>query len=237
MVTAGACVGAGQATVRMGLGDGTFSSTITQYGTESGPSNALALSDLNGDGILDMVTAGLTDGDVGQATVRMGLGDGTFSSTNTQYSTESSGSYALALSDLNGDGVQDIVTAGIGGGAGQATVRLATTQDGIAPILPFDLSTMAGARQAISLFKQKLSHITTQRGEIGAFQARAESATNTLRLSTENFIAAASRITDADIAEESGKLVRAEILQQAGAAVLAQANQQPELVLQLLEQV
>jgi flagellin len=57
---------------------------------------------------------------------------------------------------------------------------------------------------------------------------------NTLSSSRENFAAAAGRIMDADVAEESAALTRTQILQQAGAAVLSQANQQPALALQLL---
>jgi flagellin len=50
----------------------------------------------------------------------------------------------------------------------------------------------------------------------------------------ENFNAAESRIMDVDVAEESSQLTRLSILQQAGTAILAQANQQPQLALQLL---
>jgi flagellin len=50
----------------------------------------------------------------------------------------------------------------------------------------------------------------------------------------ENYIAASSRITDADIAQESARLTSTQIRQQGASAVLAQANQSPALVLQLL---
>jgi flagellin len=73
-----------------------------------------------------------------------------------------------------------------------------------------------------------------QRGEIGAFQSRTDVAINVLQVSSENFKAAESRIRDADIADESSRLVRLNILQQAASSVLAQANQQPALAFQLL---
>jgi flagellin len=57
---------------------------------------------------------------------------------------------------------------------------------------------------------------------------------NTVQVASENCLAARSQIADADIAEESAKLVRQQILQQASAAVLSQANQAPELALRLL---
>jgi flagellin len=65
-------------------------------------------------------------------------------------------------------------------------------------------------------------------------QARLESASRSLAVATENAAAANSRISDADMAEEMSQLVRAQITQQAGISVLAQANQAPSLVLQLL---
>ena len=55
-----------------------------------------------------------------------------------------------------------------------------------------------------------------------------------MQVERENYLAARSQITDADVAFESAKLVRNKILQEAGAAVLAQANQAPELALTLL---
>ena len=224
--------------VYLGKGDGTFSSTGTQYSNESSWSSALELSDLNGDGILDMITAGCDSG-VGKATIRLGTGGGTFSSSTIQYTTETQESYAIALGDINRDGVQDLVTAGtnsLGGGA-KATTRLANTQDGVAPILPFSLSTMAEARQAIPILEQKLEQLDTQRGVIGAFESRVLHSLRALQASSENVAAAASRITDADIAEDSAALVSTQVLQKAGVAVLAQANQQPSVALTLLAEV
>ena len=56
-----------------------------------------------------------------------------------------------------------------------------------------------------------------------------------LQVARENFLAAESRIRDVDVAEEAANLASANILQQAGTAILAQANQQPQLALQLLQ--
>jgi len=66
-------------------------------------------------------------------------------------------------------------------------------------------------------------------------QNRLSSATNYIGVASENTAAANSRIADADIATSMSELVRAQILQQAGISVLAQANQAPSLVLQLLK--
>jgi len=88
---------------------------------------------------------------------------------------------------------------------------------------------------AIDQITAALSSLSSRRGAIGAAESRLNVAINYLTTARENFIAAESRIRDADIATETANLVRLQVLQQAGVAVLAQANQQPSLVLQLLK--
>jgi flagellin-like hook-associated protein FlgL len=232
IVTAGVGISEGEATVFLGAGDGTFSEAQS-LATEGTVSHAVELGDLNGDGVLDIVTAGYYGiGGPGEATVFIGAGDGTFSEAQTLF-TESSKSNAVELGDLNGDSVLDIVTAG-GYNPGEATVFLGGTTSGVSPLLDFSLTTEADARQALPVFQRKLDQLSAQRGQIGAFQARVEVAINKMQVEKENYTAARSQITDADVAWESAQLVRNNILQQAGAAVLAQANQAPALALSLL---
>ncbi|MFN7694740.1 MAG: flagellin [Burkholderiales bacterium] len=76
--------------------------------------------------------------------------------------------------------------------------------------------------------------INGQRAVLGAQQNRFEAVINNLQISHENQMAARSRIVDADYAQETSNLSRANILQQAGTAMVAQANQLPQQVLQLL---
>ncbi len=71
-------------------------------------------------------------------------------------------------------------------------------------------------------------------GDLGASEARIGTALNNLRSMTENYKAAAGRISDADIAEESAKLIKTQILQEAGLAILAQANLQPGIAMRLI---
>ncbi|MCO6429773.1 MAG: VCBS repeat-containing protein [Deltaproteobacteria bacterium] len=221
----------GSATIRLGAGDGTFGSAMS-YTTEGTASAAVALGDLNGDGILDLVTTGLA-GAAGYTTVRLGSGDGSFGAA-VSYAAESGSSADVALGDLDGDGVLDLVTTGTGGGSGRATVRLASVTTGISPLLEFRLTSRADALQALSQFTNTLNNLAEQRGIIGAFQSRVQFAAQNLQTITENLAAAASRITDVDVASESAELIRTQLLRQAAAAVLSQANQQPALALQLL---
>ena len=92
----------------------------------------------------------------------------------------------------------------------------------------------SAARAALAAINGAVSSLNNLRGSLGTTEARLNSAIANLTTGRENTIAAAARITDADIAVEAAELTRLNILQQAGAAVLAQANQQPQLAVQLL---
>ena len=237
ILSAGSDGSDGYLTVRLGIGNGTFSSTSQQYLTEAKDSQDLAVSDINGDGILDVVTAGRDDSDKGYVTVRLGLGDGKLESEGVQYQTEDKGSFAVTFADFNNDGVQDLISAGsnhYGSGPGEINIRSANTRDGVSSLLRFDLSSIAGAKQAISLFSHTLANLDKQLGQIGAFETRLQTSICTVRTASEAISGAISRITEADIAEESAKLVRLKILEQGSAAILSQANLQPKLALKLL---
>jgi flagellin len=95
-------------------------------------------------------------------------------------------------------------------------------------------SSQSSAQSALGLLTSAIAVVAQKRGTLGAAESRLLTAIGQLRVASENFSAAESRIRDADVAAETANLTRASILQQAGVAVLAQANQQPSLALQLL---
>ena len=95
-------------------------------------------------------------------------------------------------------------------------------------------SSQSSAQSALGLLTSAIATVSQTRGTLGAFESRLLTAISLLRVATENFAAAEGRIRDADIAAESANLTRGNILQQAGTAVLAQANQRPQLALELL---
>ena len=97
-----------------------------------------------------------------------------------------------------------------------------------------DISTQTAASAAISTLDSAINQVSSARANIGAIQNRLESVGRSLAVASENTAAANSRIADADVAQSMSELVRSQILQQAGISVLAQANQAPSLVLQLL---
>jgi flagellin len=98
-----------------------------------------------------------------------------------------------------------------------------------------DISTVAGASEAIQIVDGAIGQIDSLRGNLGAIQNRFESTITNLENVSENLSAARSRILDADIAEETSAMTKSNILQQAGVSILAQANTTPQLALQLLQ--
>jgi flagellin len=92
----------------------------------------------------------------------------------------------------------------------------------------------AGALSALSSLDAAITTINTQRGTIGALSNRLETTATNLATNVENTSASESRIRNVDVASESAKMSQYQILQQAAAAMLTQANQAPQLALQLL---
>ncbi len=97
------------------------------------------------------------------------------------------------------------------------------------------LTTQSGANSAISALDTAIEAISTTRGQIGAYQNRLDHMIESLGVASENAGAANSRIRDADVAKAVSEMVRTQILQQSTMAVLAQANQAPQMALQLLK--
>ena len=97
------------------------------------------------------------------------------------------------------------------------------------------ITDIATAQAAITGIDTAIDAVNSQRATFGAVQNRFENVVSTLMVSSENQSAARSRIMDADYAAETANLSRAQILQQAGNAMVAQANQLPQQVLQLLQ--
>lgn len=96
------------------------------------------------------------------------------------------------------------------------------------------LSTPDKANMAIGMIDLALMKVSKQRADMGAYQNRLEKAAIGLLVGYENLQAAESRIRDTDMAEEMANFVRTQILTQAATGMLAQANQKPQLMLQLL---
>jgi flagellin len=134
----------------------------------------------------------------------------------------------------------------VGANAGQ-TVTVSATDLGVASgaisgILPssgtattaLSLNNSANAAN-LSAIDDALGAINSSRATLGAIQSRFSQTITYLQTAVENQTAARGRIMDADFAAETANLSRSQILQQAGTAMIAQANQMPQQVLQLLK--
>lgn len=98
-----------------------------------------------------------------------------------------------------------------------------------------DVSTKEGALKGIGDIDKAVKYVSDVRGRLGAYQNRLESTVNSLDVTSENMTAAYSRIMDIDMAEEMTNYSTYQVLTQAGTSMLAQANQRPSQVLQLLQ--
>ncbi len=126
----------------------------------------------------------------------------------------------------------DIVFTGTHGSAALVTTHTVDVTG--TAVSALDISTVNGANDAITAIDAALTSISSTRSDLGAVQNRFESTISNLAVTSENLSAARSRIRDADFAAETAELTRTQILQQAGVAMVAQANQLPQNVLQLL---
>ena len=98
-----------------------------------------------------------------------------------------------------------------------------------------DISTQAGAQSAVDKIKAAINTVSSVRGTLGATQNRLDHTINSLSVMTENIQDAESTIRDTDVADEMMAYTKNNILIQSAQAMLAQANQVPQGVLQLLQ--
>jgi flagellin-like hook-associated protein FlgL len=203
-------------------GDGTFKAALT---STIGYANSPVSGDVNGDGIVDLITNDMT---TGTQHVLIGNGNGTF--RESQQRVIAVNVRGGAIGDLNNDGAVDML---FGADTVATYISYGNTTEVVTEAY-LDLFTQSSARNALDTLSGTLDRLSRAQGGIGAMQSRLEFAHNLLATTRENYLAAASRIEDADIAQETANLTRQKILQQTTAAILGQANLQPQLVLSLL---
>ncbi|HHL34490.1 MAG TPA: flagellin [Desulfobulbaceae bacterium] len=129
---------------------------------------------------------------------------------------------------------QDSYTVSSSAAAGAGSIVDSDQISALEEVTTIDISTVDNANKALKIVDAALGKIDAQRGDLGALQNRFESTIANLKNVAENLTAARSRIRDADIAQETSEMTKANILQQAGVSILTQANQTPQLALQLL---
>jgi flagellin len=153
---------------------------------------------------------------------------GTYSNPTTTASTTTniflSDSTAIGSSQI-GVTIGGLATTAITNGSGGQAVNLATT----------DLNTQSDAQNALTLINSAITNIASVRGTLGASVNRLTAASNVLNSQVQNLTSAENTITAADIPSAVANLTKYSILEQTGISALAQANQQQQLVLKLLQ--
>jgi flagellin len=106
---------------------------------------------------------------------------------------------------------------------------------GTATLANQNVLTVAGANSTIAAVDSALSTVSSFQSQLGAIQNRFTAAVNNLQSTSQNLTQSRSTIQDANFAQETANLTQAQVLEQAGISVLAQANQEPQLILKLLQ--
>ena len=151
----------------------------------------------------------------------------------------------VALTQTDGAGVGKDLIGGTGegltfqiGANGVEDQRLTVNVDDMSSqalgIASISVAKQDDANTAINKIDDAIKAVSTQRAKLGAVQNRLEHTVNSLNTANENLTASESQIRDTDMAAEMIKYTKSNILQQASQSMLAQANQQPQGVLQLL---
>jgi len=165
----------------------------------------------NGTDISVTIQDGVSDIEDILAALNTEVGAGTFTTSGVTTTAVNDGSTATF------SGGSEAIAANANGGAG------------------INVSTQENADKAITVIDAAISSVSTERSKLGAVQNRLDHTINNLTATSENLSAAESRIRDVDMAQEMMQFTKNNILSQAATSMLAQANQMPQSVLQLLQ--
>ena len=239
--------------ISAGPGGSTTKITVTVTNNEDGSAKTTVVDLADVTTITNGTNAGST---LGSATLQAGqtasidlssVGLGRIEFTVNSGQTETAATLATAFSGgtlITGNGTTTSATVGSGlslqiGDTGNSfnslTVSVGSMSSKSLGLDTVDVSTQSGAKAAIKTIKDAINTVSSTRGDLGALQNRLEHTINNLGVTTENMSAAESRIRDVDMAKEMMNYTKNNILVQSSQAMLAQANQLPQGVLQLLK--
>lgn len=159
---------------------------------------------------------------------------------NLQIGPNQGQGFRLSVGDIRADKLMISATSPDGntGVTGAAFSQFMEVTDGLSEQkiqYAVDVSNEERATSAITVYNNAIVKVAQLRGELGAIQNRLEYTSANLDNTMENMTAALSRIEDTDMALEMSEFTKMNIMLQAGTAMLAQANQMPQMVLQLLQ--
>ena len=156
----------------------------------------------------------------------------------TQFNATGGASASVTLGTTLPTADQDPLTLQIGDTSddfNQLDVAIKDTHAKALGLADLDISTQEGAADALNVIKAAINYVSDVRGTLGATQNRLDHTINNLSVMEENIQDAESTIRDTDVAEEMMAYTKNNILIQSAQAMLAQANQVPQGVLQLLQ--
>jgi flagellin len=204
--------GGSATTMKVIVGNSTQTIDISSYGSLGGDLEAGTVLNFDDVGVkisidstADAVTGTYLDGEVYGVS-----GD----SANFQIGANADQMLSISVNDMRATAI------------GTATAQYVSDIDVTSSSQTFDVR--------LAIIDDAISDVSTQRSNLGAWQNRLEHTINNLTASSENLTAAESRVRDVDMAKEMMEFSKNNILAQASTAMLAQANQQPQGVLQLL---
>jgi flagellin len=178
--------------------------------------------------VIDIAASAISAGNIGLYGVTLGAGTGVTTSGVAHYSSVKLESDKAFRVERGNEGNSNFELLGF---------RVGTFggRDTGTKIADVDVSSQLGAQTAISAIDSAIEDVASSQARSGAFQNRLEASVSVLSEAVENESAARGRILDTNYAEETTALAKAQIVQQAATAMLAQANQQSQSVLALLQ--
>ncbi|QAT42023.1 flagellin N-terminal helical domain-containing protein [Aminipila luticellarii] len=212
-----------------GAGAATLSINTTGEGVNVANTGAITLS-------LDLTHKGYTSDEINRmledagATVRYTGDDLAKTSTAVGGITKTDGTGAAGYG-----GSLDLQVGDTAQSFNKVSVKVGDMSASSLGIADIDIGTQDGAKNAIDKINKAINSVSSTRGDLGAVQNRLEHTINNLGVTEENMTSAESRIRDTDMAKEMMAYTKNNILVQASQAMLAQANQLPQGVLQLLQ--
>jgi flagellin len=233
-IAAGTTLTAAAVVAQINLSSGTTGVTASinetaPSGSVTTPIGAIVLSNTDGSDIT--VSQAVT---LGTGATGTGLGN-IAGSVATPVTTQGK----VTLTDSVPVTITDVGTAGgsaaLGLTSGDATPYASTASGATSTLANQDVLTVADANSTISSVDAALATVSAFQSQLGAIQNRFTAAVNNLQSTSQNLTQSRSTIQDANFAQETANLTQAQVLEQAGISVLAQANQEPQLILKLLQ--
>ena len=215
--------------------DGTFNDAKFHIGANSGQNISLSIGNMNA----DTLSVGQKVKTVSSTTHTLKQPGSTGATIATFYSAGATISSATStveavMAEVSGYYVLQKNSAETTIGADLFRAADSAYDGGLTMTWGINISTQTAADSAITTINNALETVSSERSKLGAYQNRLEHTINNLDNVAENLQASESRIRDVDMAKEMMEFTRQNILQQAATAMLAQANQAPQSVLQLL---